>query len=85
MMTSTPRPSVNLMMSSTASVSRGADDVVGLDDRGGLLEPVAVELDQGHAGGAPGPGQPDVQAADRAGPDDDDVVARTDPGQLLAR
>ena len=72
------------MTASTTSVSAAADRRVRLDQVGGQVEAVAVEIDQEDPGRAARPGQPDVQAADRAGADDDDVVARADPGQLLA-
>ena len=61
----------------------GADRLVGLDDAGGLVEARAVELDQRDAASPVGPCEADVQAADRAGPDDDDVVALADAGQVL--
>ena len=57
----------------------GTDDLVRLDDVGGLLESCAVELDERHPGRAVGPSQPHVQAADRAGAHHDDVVTLADP------
>ena len=81
--TSTPRPSVSSRIASTGSTSLPPIAASGDDDRRRHVEALAVQLDQEHPRRAARPGQPHVEAADGPGADDDDVVAGSDPGELL--
>ena len=81
--TSTPRPPVSSSTASTGSRLAARDRGVGVHDGRGHVEALAVQLDEEHPRRAARPSQPDVQAADRPGADDHDVVARADAGELL--
>src|SRR5512132_219366 len=62
----------------------GRDGLVGRDQAGGQRQAPPAQLEQEHPGRAAGPGQPDVQAADRPRADDHHRLAVADPCQLLA-
>jgi hypothetical protein len=73
--TSAPRPPGIL-------VGRG-DGVIGVHQSRCGGEALGIQVDQDDGGGPARPREPNVEAADRPGADDDDGVALADAGQLL--
>src|SRR4051794_3493450 len=59
------------------------DDLVGLDRVGGHRQPIGEHVDEEDTARAVGASQPGVQAADRAGTEDDDRVTVADVHQFL--